>query len=317
MSTSYGVFTRELSSVGASAPPEPTSTCEASAPPCSESKLEAHGNSMNQTEIERLKEENDALRRALKQFQFKYPHRRMSQRAENKAPVDTSSPADAETQIEGEGAAQDCETASASARSAEAYRSLAESLNSPEGTKQMFAQLKEHISSPQFLDTLTQARNEVAVDVGDAVFVESADDPNAVGFVDISDLDWWTVVPRPSETEPFVEIEPLTLDGAYVFVEEDDIVQAIAEFVAYYITAIPATKHLSQEKLQKLLEGTFDELQEHGPLRKLWDWGQFLYVTYGWGQMGFNLYKEPETALFVMRSVWTASKWLLMGLSLA
>jgi len=55
----------------------------------------------------------------------------------------------------------------------------------------------------------------------------------------ISDVNWWTVVPRDDE---FEEIDASSLGGAYVFVEATDVVEAIAEFVAMYLVQVSARK---------------------------------------------------------------------------
>jgi hypothetical protein len=104
------------------------------------------------------------------------------------------------------------------------------------------------------------------------------------------------------------------LGGAYVLVEEDDVVEAIGEFVALYLSRIPATKSLTHSQLQGLLANAFADLQEKGACRRLWDWGKFLYATYGWGMTGVSLYRDPAIVKAVLRAVWTASKWIMFAM---
>lgn len=72
-----------------------------------------------------------------------------------------------------------------------------------------------------------------------------------VGVVDLDSVDWWVVVPRPDEDTAEVlglhsasaeeekrHVEPTSLDGSYLLVNEDDVVQAVADFVALYMQQV-------------------------------------------------------------------------------
>ena len=83
----------------------------------------------------------------------------------------------------------------------------------------------------------------------------------------------------------------------------------MSEFIAISLTRIPETRGLSSARLQSMLNRTFRELREKGSLGKLWDWGTFLYTTYGWATTVINLYHEPKFAFLVLRTIWSAVKW--------
>lgn len=171
-------------------------------------------------------------------------------------------------------------------------------LRSPDGTESFYEQLKKHVDSPAFLATLEENQ---------AVVVGNADSNEEVGVVDLDNVEWWTLVPSPDK--PGQNVEECSLSGPYVFVEQHDVIEAIGEFVALYMARMPAAQQLSPEDLQGLLSGTFSEFKEKGVFDNMWSWGRFLYASYGWGMTGLSLYRDPSMALYVMRALWTATKW--------
>lgn len=175
---------------------------------------------------------------------------------------------------------------------------LQKSLGTAEGTRALCDELQRHIDSPQFLATLHNSQ---------AVLVANADSTDEVGILDLDDAEWWTLVNPPVDTAR--KVETGSLGGAYVFVDRQDVVEAIGEFVAMYLASVPAAQHLSSEQLQGLLSGTFSEFREKGSMESMWSWGRFLYATYGWGMTGISLYRDPGMALYVMRALWTACRW--------
>ena len=102
---------------------------------------------------------------------------------------------------------------------------LKDALSSKEGTSSLYGKLQDYVDSPKFLATL---------EANEAVFVSNSDRTNEFAVVDVDEKEWWTVVPRPTEEQ----VESNSLDGPYVFVEEDDVVEAIGDFVALYMRTV-------------------------------------------------------------------------------
>eukprot|EP01006_Ploeotia_vitrea_P040999 TRINITY_DN66477_c8_g10_i1.p1 TRINITY_DN66477_c8_g10~~TRINITY_DN66477_c8_g10_i1.p1 ORF type:complete len:391 (-),score=156.88 TRINITY_DN66477_c8_g10_i1:76-1173(-) len=322
---------------------------------------------------ERLRRENEVLRKTLAMFQQRYVHRtfdkeevmrHMSYRdalvagkqqprhssvasaaaAAATATADVAVPEgvaaerqeqeqeddeDDEHQLEGvvEGAQeQQSDRTSSVSSSTSVSHLVSESLETTTGTQSLYGRLQEHVQSEAFLATLQRNR---------ALLVANKDDKNQVALVDFDDEEWWTLVPKAEDVrreqlglvdknksdvddEKKKEAEEEEewadeLDGAaYVFVEHADVVEAIADFVAMYMAMVPATQNMSDKELQSMLAGTFGELREKGALRRLWDWGMFLYTSYGWATTAVGVYRDPELALMVMRGLWTVSKWMIM-----
>ena len=49
-------------------------------------------------------------------------------------------------------------------------------------------------------------------------------------------------------------------------------IDAIANFVAQCVVRMPECRNLSHEQMLKMLDGTFSELREKGPLGQMWHW---------------------------------------------
>ena len=206
---------------------------------------------------------------------------------------------------------------------------FAQALGTESGTKNLLGQLQEKVDSPDFVATVERARTTICL--------ENADENDQVGFVPTDDVEWWTVslatrhslaffsdlmfvysclcftFPQLVPKDGTTKVEDSALDGAYVFVENSDVVDAMAEFIALSLARIPETQSLSSARLQQMLSSTFGELREKGPIGKLWDWGAFLYTTYSWATCAVGIYREPAMAYFVMRAIWSAAKWVLGG----
>lgn len=207
---------------------------------------------------------------------------------------------------------------SQAARSKVTPAQLKENLKTAEGTRLVFGQIQEHIESDQFLSSLKASR---IIAQEDSKTTGTSSSPVAED-VDPLETEWWTVVP-PNERDPTVSSPEMdrsdsgasttsSLDGSYVLVEEEDVIAAIGEFIALYLANIPATRDLPPERLQRMLATSFSELREKGAVRRLWDWGMFLYATYGWGVTGLNIYRDPAMVRWALKAVWTACKWMML-----
>lgn len=116
-----------------------------------------------------------------------------------------------------------------------------------------------------------------------------------------------TGVDGPKEVATALDDE----DG-FVFVQDDDTLHALSDFVAKSVSRYPKVKGLSQKQLRKMLTGTFAVLKEPSQVSKLWGWGQFAYTTWGWATFAMNIYKEPAMAKLVASGAWKAMSWVLV-----
>ena len=63
-------------------------------------------------------------------------------------------------------------------------------------------------------------------------------------------------------------------DESYVFIEPEDVIASVADFVAACVAAHPNASSVSPETLQKALAETLGELRDgRGGVRRAWDFG--------------------------------------------
>jgi len=138
-----------------------------------------------------------------------------------------------------------------------------------------------------------------------------------VCVVDMKDMEWWTVVPSEKDKEQRlleckVNEEDSPLDDSYVVLQEGDLVDALAEFVAVAISRHPNVRQLSPAEMKLMIDQTFDQLQEHGTIGKLYHYASLMYSTYGWGACAFKLYQDPFYVRLVATGLWQAVTWALI-----
>lgn len=136
-----------------------------------------------------------------------------------------------------------------------------------------------------------------------------------VAVVDLSDSDWWTMI-NPTDEEDAKAAELPTRDQMeddFVVLNKADTMEALADFISKSIQRhYPEAARLPPDQLRLLLDGTFHELKDPGKLGKAWQWGKFMYSTYGWGTTIWNLYREPAVVKLVASGVYQAATWILV-----
>jgi len=145
-----------------------------------------------------------------------------------------------------------------------------------------------------------------------------------IAVVDLNDVEWWTIVNPVDENGNEIkktvsneakvpsENDSENEDG-FIEVKDNDYVDALADFITKHIQRqYPEAARLPPKQLRKMLDGTFSELKEPGTIGKAWQWGKFMYTTYGWGQTAWNLYKEPAVIRLVASGVFQAATWILI-----
>ena len=92
-----------------------------------------------------------------------------------------------------------------------------------------------------------------------------------------------------------------------VMVEREDVVDAIAYFIASYVAAQPQAAKMEPKQLQAALGLAFLELRK-GQLRRLWDWGKSLYRCAAVGYGALSVYTNPWLVNAVLTSLFTGSR---------
>ncbi|MCO5552282.1 hypothetical protein L7F22_005794 [Adiantum nelumboides] len=155
---------------------------------------------------------------------------------------------------------------------------------------QLYSRLEAKIASPDFLETLGSIYIAPA-----KVSQESQDDQSSWDF--INEKDWTS-----SELED--SCNSLKLES-YVVVNQEDIVDGMACFMAKYVSSLPQSKDLSPKQLQTALKKVLGASRK-GRLRRLWSGSKFLYTAASWGATAVSLYNNPIVAQAASKAFWTS-----------
>ena len=90
-------------------------------------------------------------------------------------------------------------------------------------------------------------------------------------------------------------------------VDQQDVVDAVASFIAAYMLEQPESRGMSPEKLQAALALTFKELRK-GRMQSLWAWGRTLYRYGAVGYGAYGLYSNPWVARASLQALWACAK---------
>eukprot|EP00462_Mataza_sp_D1_P005303 CAMPEP_0175105386 /NCGR_PEP_ID=MMETSP0086_2-20121207/10419_1 /TAXON_ID=136419 /ORGANISM="Unknown Unknown, Strain D1" /LENGTH=245 /DNA_ID=CAMNT_0016381213 /DNA_START=143 /DNA_END=880 /DNA_ORIENTATION=- len=150
----------------------------------------------------------------------------------------------------------------------------------------------------------------------DTTSIDDADEEKQVyvAVMDVNDDEWWEIIdPSAEDLNPVSQFDPNQdpdSDEDFVVVDEENVSQAMSEFVATALTGFPETQALTPEQLKKMLNGTFSVLAEKGKIAKAYEWGTFAYSTYKWGAYAWHLYSEPGMIKMVASGIMTAGGYL-------
>ena len=184
----------------------------------------------------------------------------------------------------------------------------------------MYAQLQERVESPQFLEDMKASLHGAGAG-GDAAGAASLGEDDGVDFAlqfDVNDPEWWVAdaVPTlanlaaPAAATPAAAAlaAPLGGDDGYVMVEKEDVIDALAAFIAGYVAAHPRASSMPPEQLQRALAAAFGELRAKGQVRRLWDWGVGVYRGVAWTYGTFSAFTNPWVARLLLAAVYTSAR---------
>ncbi|KAL5205376.1 hypothetical protein ABZP36_033585 [Zizania latifolia] len=78
-------------------------------------------------------------------------------------------------------------------------------------------------------------------------------------------------------------------DG-YVIVKNDDATEAMAFFIATYISSLKTANEWSPDQIRKVLKKTFSARKRKGKLRKAWDGTKVIYNVASWSATAVGIY---------------------------
>jgi hypothetical protein len=140
--------------------------------------------------------------------------------------------------------------------------------------------------------------------------------------VDVTQRRWWSwrrghsdsvavaevlLACPPSSSTPAVTTEAL---DAYVLVTHDDVIDALADFIARLLASHPDAAHLSPKQLQGALSDAV-RVVRRSKLRRLWDWGRSAHRWGVWTYGVINIVESPILPWVVQAlsyGLWTAAR---------
>jgi hypothetical protein len=203
-------------------------------------------------------------------------------------------------------------------------------LSTPEGTREVYARLLARVETPVFLKNLEdRGRRRDDDDEEDDDDDDDDDDDYDDPSFDVMDPNWWenattTTTPATATTDALVEIQdavPTTNANAnetardgepgWVVVSRDDAVDAVADFVAAFVSSHPAAADYPPEKMQRALASALRDLQTRGDktsARRLWDSGVSVYRGCHWTYSAASTATNPLVAQLVLGAVYTSAR---------
>jgi len=185
--------------------------------------------------------------------------------------------------------------------------------------------------------SLTESKGIADIPVIDAgtkktVFVKSAQ-KDEVAVVDMKNVEWWTIVNPDTlgaDDDKDISYEDSELGDSFAVIQQDDVNESMASFLAVSIERHPDAKQLSPAELKKILDGTLAQAKKQGSLSQAYGWGMWLYSSYSWGSYIVRIYREPTLVKLVLqaacvlynqpllipvfaRGLWSAASWAVIS----
>lgn len=152
----------------------------------------------------------------------------------------------------------------------------------------IYDRLETKIASPDFLEKLG---HEASV--------------QAQGNVQDEQNSWDLITERDLVTGDIKDSRNCLDPESYVLVNQEDIVEGMACFMARYITSLPQTKQLTPKQLQSVLKKAFG-VPKKGRFWKLWTSSKAFYTAASWGATAVGLYNNPALVQAASSAFWTS-----------
>ncbi|CAN6298134.1 unnamed protein product [Urochloa humidicola] len=179
----------------------------------------------------------------------------------------------------------------------------------------LYNRLMTAVNNASFLAHLEKLQDESArqhaeLSSGNMTEMEIGDIPDKMGD---GKKGSWVLVACDTAGANLEEISGID-DENYVIINEDDVVDGIASFVARCIIEDPKSKSLSPAQLQKAVAKALDSLKSRWRWSTFWEAGQIIYILTTWGITLAGLYKSRHvlkvaakgavaTTRFVMKAI--------------
>ncbi|CAL9079502.1 unnamed protein product [Musa textilis] len=157
-------------------------------------------------------------------------------------------------------------------------------------TDELCSLLKAKVESPDFLEKLGSIQT--------SIHQNNYDDNASWDMVTATDL--WEDKHIDGGTVPDQD--------DYVLVNQEDIVDGIACFMAAYLLSLKQTKELTPNQLQEALCKTFSVKKKKSRLRKAWEGSQVIYNIASWGATAIGIYQNPAILKAASVAFWSSCR---------
>ncbi|XP_062214868.1 uncharacterized protein LOC133915648 [Phragmites australis] len=120
----------------------------------------------------------------------------------------------------------------------------------------------------------------------------------------------WVLVACDTARANLEEISGID-DENYVIINEDDIVDGIATFVARCILEDPKSKSLSPAELQNAVAKALDSIKARWRWSTLWEAGQVIYILATWGITLAGLYKSRHVLKVAAKGAAVSARFVM------
>lgn len=97
--------------------------------------------------------------------------------------------------------------------------------------------------------------------------------------------------------------------GDFVVIDKNDAVEAMAYYIALYISRMPEAQRMQPKELQMALRETFAILRR-SKWRMVWSWGRLIYRSAAVSFSALQLYNNPWLLRAVLSALWASSRLL-------
>ena len=157
---------------------------------------------------------------------------------------------------------------------------------------QLLEELERRVESDDFVAKLDDERHRLET--------QNSEPPKGS---EVLQAEWWEPVSSPTSGVLVAEVT-----GDYVLVDHEDMINAVAFFLAAYISSLPEGQSLEPKQLQRAVQQALREIRK-GRVRKLWDWGRWVYRATALSYGAFAAYTNPWVAEAVFKAVFTFARF--------
>ena len=115
------------------------------------------------------------------------------------------------------------------------------------------------------------------------------------------------------DDEPAQAADDAGDDESHVFIEPEDVIASVADFVAACVAAHPNASSVSPETLQKLAETLGNPRDGRGGVRRAWDFGVGVVRGASWTYNTLASFTNPWIARLIVCAVYTSARVATMG----